>query len=155
MPAAASAGGSCTQQLAPTALLHSALMQASGGMCKKVPALLAGASVGASCAAELEEWNSAAMDLGGLTGFAHVNLSAADFKQAEAAGVATARLQAEPCRLQAVLLPFGDKDEAMPFKGVPHVTLHMPLNRCTCHPTWSHLGPCIGVLQPGSGALPA
>ena len=94
---------------------------------KVVPALPAGASAGASCAAELEEWNSAAMELGGLTGFAHVNLRAADFKQAEAAGVAIARLQAEPCRLQAVLLPFGDKDEAMPFTGVPHVpTFHTP-----------------------------
>lgn len=95
---------------------------------KVVPALLAGASAGASCAAELEEWNSAALELGGLTGFAHVNLSATDFMQAEAAGVATAHLQAEPCRLQAVLLPFGDKDEVLPFKGGPHIsTLHTPV----------------------------
>ena len=93
-----------------------------------MPALLAGASVGASCAAELEEWNGAAMELGDLTGSAHVNLSTADFKQAEAVGVATAHLEAEPCRLQAVLLPFGDKDEAVPFKGVLHIAFHAPVD---------------------------
>ena len=102
-----------------------------------VPALLAGASAGDSCAAELEEWNSAAMELGGLTGFAHVNLSAADFKQAEAAGVAIVHLQAEPCRLQAVLLPFGDKDEAMPITGVLHVSTSLTSVESECLP--SHL----------------
>ena len=133
-----------------------------------MPALLAGASVDASCAAELEKWNSAAVDLGGLTGFAHVNLSAADFKQAEAAGVATGLLQAEPCRLQAVLLPFGEKDEAVPFKGVPHVfTFQTPIDlmclplhwcaaariRCPASLTGSAMA-CLMEGQQGGGAKP-
>ena len=82
--------------------------------------VLADASKGSSCSQELAEWNKVNVQLGGMTLSAQVNVSsatAAEQKQVQDIGVDIKALQKEPCSMQVVLLPFGEKDEPLLFSG--------------------------------------
>ena len=72
------------------------------------------------CGKELEEWNKLNVQLGGIALSAQVNISsalAAEQKLLEGMGLDVKGLQKQPCSMQVVLLPFGDKDEPLLFKG--------------------------------------
>ena len=58
--------------------------------------------------------------MGGVALSAQVNISKASVAETahlKEAGIDVKALQKEPCSLQVALLPFGDKDEALLFKG--------------------------------------
>lgn len=76
--------------------------------------------LGSSCSPELKEWNKVNFQLSAITLAGQVNVSnasAAELRQLQKAGVDVEALQKQPCSLQVVLLPFGEKDEPLLFKG--------------------------------------
>ena len=82
----------------------------------------AGDKSGSNCSKELTEWNKVNFQMGGVTlaGQLDVNeVSAAEQKHLQEAGIGVPALQKAPCSLQVALLPFGDKDEPLLFKGQP------------------------------------
>jgi len=75
---------------------------------------------GSNCSRELAEWNKVNFQLSGMTLAGQVNISgasAAEQKRLQETGVDIKALQRETCSMQVVLLPFGDKDEPLLFKG--------------------------------------
>lgn len=73
-----------------------------------------------SCSQELREWNKVNFQLSGITLAGQVNISnasAGELRQLQEVGVDVKALQMQPCSLQVVLLPFGEKDEPLLFKG--------------------------------------
>ena len=77
---------------------------------------------GSSCSQELKEWNKINFQLSAITLAGQVNISnasAGELRQLQEVGVDVGALQKQPCSLQVVLLPFGEKDEPLLFKGEP------------------------------------
>ena len=78
--------------------------------------------MGSSCSQKLKEWNKVNFQLSAVTLAGQVNISnasAGELKQLQEVGVDVKALQKQPCSLQVVLLPFGEKDEPLLFKGEP------------------------------------
>ncbi|KAL0035526.1 hypothetical protein WJX77_010582 [Trebouxia sp. C0004] len=76
--------------------------------------------MGSSCSLELREWNKVNFQLSAVTLAGQVNISnaaAGELMQLQEVGVDVQALQKQPCSLQVVLLPFGEKDEPLLFKG--------------------------------------
>lgn len=89
--------------------------------------LLADDTTENKCSKELTEWNKVNFQMGGVTLAAQVNVSkasAAETQQLKEAGIDVKALQKEPCLLQVALLPFGDKDEPLLFKGIYDMDSH-------------------------------
>jgi len=77
---------------------------------------------GSSCSQELREWNKINFQLSAVTLAGQVNFSnasAGELRQLQEVGVDVEALHKQPCSLQVVLLPFGEKDEPHLFKGEP------------------------------------
>ncbi len=78
--------------------------------------------MGSSCSQELKEWNKVNFQLSAITLAGQVNISnasAGELRQLQEVGVDVGALQKQPCSMQVVLLPFGEKDEPLLFKGEP------------------------------------
>ena len=76
------------------------------------------------CSKQLADWNKVNFQMGGVTLSAQVNVSGstpAGEQQLQELGIDTKALQKEGCSLQVALLPFGDKDEPILYKGMPYL----------------------------------
>ena len=77
---------------------------------------------GVECSKELKEWNKVNFQLSGMTLAAQVNISEVsnqEMKGLKGIGLDGKALLAKPCSMQVVLLPFGEKDEPLLYKGKP------------------------------------
>lgn len=78
----------------------------------------------ADCSKELKEWNKVNFQLSGMTLAGQINvshISDEDLKTLEGIGLDVTALQKKPCSMQIVLLPFGEKDEPVLYKGTHHL----------------------------------